>query len=422
MSAQKRDRKISSITWAAIAYARYQNRSSLRVIQTCIEVSLTSISNISNHAYKQVKTHETKSFREKNVTSESRSERSSLLCQKQIDIMIKLVTSSYEWRRRSWVTIARECEVLVSWSTIERVFKKAEYERYSSRQKSYLIVIMKMKHLDWCRNKEFWNVISRQKWDRVIYTNETSVKLKELRSFIHVTRTKEEEWKSDCCEKIFFKYTTFMFWDSIALNWKSSCYIYQLKNKKNREVFISALAAENLLRRSIKQAAHAEKKTNCLQQDLKAFSFRFSLCCRFKRKEINWYKYNRCVLRLLLLSVYHRFQITHCFMSTTLLMQNEVFCHISQWQKSLFAKQNIMILNWSDNSLDLNSIEHVWNLLKNRVANQRSFIKDKAELEHAWMNEWNKLDIEKNINSFILNQKHRVAQVIVKQSDNNFHE
>ncbi len=47
-----------------------------------------------------------------------------------------------------------------------------------------------------------------------------------------------------------------------------------------------------------------------------------------------------------------------------------------------------MILNWSDNSLDLNFIEHVWNLLKNHVANWRSFIKDKAELEHAWMNEW----------------------------------
>ena len=96
MSAQKRDREISSVTQAAIAYAQYQNRSSLRVIQTCIEVSLTSISNISNHAYKQAKTHETKFFREKNVASESRSERSSLLCQKQIDIMIKLVTSSYE--------------------------------------------------------------------------------------------------------------------------------------------------------------------------------------------------------------------------------------------------------------------------------------------------------------------------------------
>ncbi len=96
MSAQKRGREISSATRAAIAYARYQDRSSLRVIQARTGVSLTSISNISNHACKQTKIHETESFREKNVASESRSERPSLLCQKQIDIMIKLVTSSYE--------------------------------------------------------------------------------------------------------------------------------------------------------------------------------------------------------------------------------------------------------------------------------------------------------------------------------------
>ena len=96
MSAQKRDREISSVTRAAIAYARYQDRSPLRVIQARTGVSLTSISNISNHAYKQAKTHGTKPFRGENVASESRSERPSLLCQKQIDIMIKLVTSSYE--------------------------------------------------------------------------------------------------------------------------------------------------------------------------------------------------------------------------------------------------------------------------------------------------------------------------------------
>jgi len=48
-----------------------------------------------------------------------------------------------------------------------------------------------------------------------------------------------------------------MFWGSIALNWKGPCYIYQLEDKKDREASISALAAEDLLRRPIEQAAHA---------------------------------------------------------------------------------------------------------------------------------------------------------------------
>ncbi len=96
MSAQKRGREVSSVTRETIVYVRYQDRSSLRVIQACTRVSLSTISDISNHAYKQTKIQETKSFHDENTAFKSCSERSSLLCQKQIVIRIKLITSSYE--------------------------------------------------------------------------------------------------------------------------------------------------------------------------------------------------------------------------------------------------------------------------------------------------------------------------------------
>ncbi len=88
MSAQKRGREVSPATREAIAYARYQNRSPLRVIQARTRVSLSTISDICNHAHKQAKIHETKSFHGENIASESRSERPPLLCQEQIDIII----------------------------------------------------------------------------------------------------------------------------------------------------------------------------------------------------------------------------------------------------------------------------------------------------------------------------------------------
>ena len=84
MSAQKRGRKISSTTRAAIAYAQYQDRSPLCVIQTYTKVFLSTISDISNHAYKQAKIHETEPFHDENTTSESRSERPSLLCKNKL--------------------------------------------------------------------------------------------------------------------------------------------------------------------------------------------------------------------------------------------------------------------------------------------------------------------------------------------------
>jgi len=95
MSAQKRGRDVSPATRGAIAYARYQNRSPLRVIQARTGVPLSTISDICNHAYKQAKIHETEPFRGENTASGSHSGRPSMLCQEEIDKMIKLVTSSY---------------------------------------------------------------------------------------------------------------------------------------------------------------------------------------------------------------------------------------------------------------------------------------------------------------------------------------
>ncbi len=101
MSAQKRGREVSPATRGALAYARFNNRSPLRVIQARTGVPSSTISDITNHAYKQAKIHETASFHGENIAPGSRSERSSMLCQEEIDNMIKLATFSYEWRRKN---------------------------------------------------------------------------------------------------------------------------------------------------------------------------------------------------------------------------------------------------------------------------------------------------------------------------------
>ncbi len=135
MSAQKRGRDVSPSTRGAIAYARYQNRSPLRVIQARTGVPLSTISDICNHANKRAKTHETESFRGENTASGSHSERPPMLCQEEIDNMIKLATSSYEWRRKSWMNVAHECNVKGFKPTISKAFHEAGYGRYSPRHK-----------------------------------------------------------------------------------------------------------------------------------------------------------------------------------------------------------------------------------------------------------------------------------------------
>ena len=59
--------------------------------------------------------------------------------------------------------------------------------------------------------------------------------------------------------------------------------------------------------------------------------------------------------------------------------------------------------------------------MKRRISDRRPFIKGRHELKLTWLDEWKKLDIEKDINPFILNQMKRVHQVIDAKGDNTFH-
>lgn len=69
----------------------------------------------------------------------------------------------------------------------------------------------------------------------------------------------------------------------------------------------------------------------------------------------------------------------------------------------------------------LNPIEHVWNLMKDRIAARRPFIKGKEALRLAWLEEWENLSVENDINPFINNQWRRVNQVFDHNGNNNFH-
>jgi hypothetical protein len=55
------------------------------------------------------------------------------------------------------------------------------------------------------------------------------------------------------------------------------------------------------------------------------------------------------------------------------------------------------------------------------VAARRPYIRGRVGLEIAFLDEWDKLSIERNINSLIVLHIKRVGQVIAAQGNNNFH-
>ena len=102
-------------------------------------------------------------------------------------------------------------------------------------------------------------------------------------------------------------------------------------------------------------------------------------------------------------------------------MQDGCSNHTNKWNKAIFVEFMVELLDWPGNSPDLNPIEHIWRLLKNRAAARRLYIRGRIGLEAAWIDEWDKLSIEDDINPLILLHIKRVGQVIAAHGNNNFH-
>ena len=224
----------------------------------------------------------------------------------------------------------------------------------------------------------------------MIFTDETSVILGEIRGRCRVTRTKDEEWDPTCLEKAFKTYSTFMFWGSIAWGWKGPCTIYEKETPAARTASIKQLAEEDISRRlreeeawlarqkakDIELAAAGQKRKGVYPLFDNAFEHRR----RSKGGGIDWYRYNTHILRAHLLPAYKRFKMTH---PGALLMQDGASNHTSQWNDDIFREFDTQLLRWPGNSPDLNPIEHIWCLLKDRVAKRRPYIHGYDQLHAA---------------------------------------
>jgi len=145
MSAQKRGREISPATRGVIAYARNVGRSPLKVIQARTGVPITSIWNNALQSAKQAKIHGDSSIHGQNSAPGTRLGRPPLLSQEAINRMTRLATSSYVYRRKTWMTVAREAGIRASRTTVDRAFREAGLGRYSPRSKPNLTLEIREK-------------------------------------------------------------------------------------------------------------------------------------------------------------------------------------------------------------------------------------------------------------------------------------
>jgi transposase len=98
----------------------------------------------------------------------------------------------------------------------------------------------------------------------------------------------------------------------------------------------------------------------------------------------------------------------------TLFQQDNASCHVSKRSKAFFETHEVLLMDWPANSPDLNPIENVWGILKERVGIRSPGTKE--ELRQFALEEWEGIPlsvISKTIKSF----KKRCDQVVSRHGE-----
>lgn len=93
-------------------------------------------------------------------------------------------------------------------------------------------------------------------------------------------------------------------------------------------------------------------------------------------------------------------------------MQDNAPPHSARSTKQWFADHNIPLLPWPASSPDLNLIEHVWALMKERISRHVLRPTIRAAMRAAVQDEWNAVS-EHDLNGFLDSIPRRIQAVIV---------
>ena len=91
-------------------------------------------------------------------------------------------------------------------------------------------------------------------------------------------------------------------------------------------------------------------------------------------------------------------------------MQDNAPCHKGKVVTEWLGKKKIKVLDWPPQSLDLNPIEYVWDVLLKRVRKRRNQPNSLKQLSLALKEEWHKLPVE-TINQLIASLHRRLSEV-----------
>ena len=269
-------------------------------------------------------------------------------------LLVATATRDAEHRRMRYVDIADICGIPGSEKTPRRAFAMEGYHRRKARKKPSLTDVQKAKRLRFALDHPGW---SCEDWQQVIWTDECYVWLSGFRGNIWITRCCGEEYEEACISPKFKKENAIMIWGAILGGTKAPLVIWEREDWGT----ITALSY----------------CTHVLTPVLWPF----------------WYWESQRAGRQLWL------------------MEDGASAHKARYTQARQQEYAMPKLRWPPASPDLNPIENVWNLLKDRIEARRPRVHGMDQMGIAVREEWDQI-AGADILHFIGSMPQRIEAVI----------
>lgn len=262
--------------------------------------------------------------------------------------LIKRATIDATHRRLPFAAIAELESIKVHPQTLTKAFAKEGYLRRKARKKPLLTNKHKAARLAFAKEHIDWDL---NQWERVLWTDEASIKCGWFGQ-VYVTRTVGEELLEDCLTARFRKYSSVMIWAAISLK--------------------------------------------------KAWGMHM-----FEQGGVNGQRYREEILPLLN-EIRCNFIIENDG-EELIFMQDNASIHKAHATIELLNQMGLIRIDWPANSPDLNPIENLWSMLKDRIG--KHFPKTREEVITAVQQEWDSLK-DFDMATFVSSIKERCQAVI----------
>ncbi len=258
-----------------------------------------------------------------------------------------------------WRQLKMNIEIDLNARTLNATLRAYEISHWLAFKRSKLTSEAARLQLKWAKTHEDWIM---NQWRKVIWSNETFVTRRSDKTSEWVFETRKQKWDRNKVMKIFNKKIFFiMIWEAFWDSERSNLYLLDRDFEFKKHDYLAVFYLQIL-------------------------------------------KYN----------------LTDIWKSELMFMQNNASIHRVRKLKLWFQKNDIEVMKWSSYSLDLNSIENLWALLKKKIYKVYSNLnslknkENEAEtqlfqiLQRVWANLW-----EKIMKKLIFSMLERCAAIII---------